>query len=160
MLIEELCLLNRLGQFIIINLHIRKTDVDLARRTTLCVSSIEESRTEIHHLYKMSAKITACLCDVANQATQLKSDIRVSMITRSDCKRVVKSKSYKEVTHELVQEMATRSDERIVKSETHKEVTQELVHERQVMFTISDCERVVKFELYKEVTMNLMHRSH
>ena len=84
------------------NLHIRKTDIDLARRAASCVSLNEESRTEIHHLYKMSTKITVCLCDVTNQTTQLKSDIRVLMITRSDCKRVVKSESYKEVTYELV----------------------------------------------------------
>ena len=108
----------------------------------------------------MSAKVTVCLCDVANQTIQLKSDVRVSMTTRSSCERVVKSELYKEVTCELVQEMATRSGERVVESETHKEVTQESVHERQVMSTMSDCERVVKSELYKEVIINLMHKSH
>ena len=113
----------------------RKTDVDLVRRAASCVSSNKESRSEIHHLYKVSAKVTACLHNVANQATQLKSDIRVSMTTRSGC-------------------------ERVVKSESHKEVTQELVHKRQVMSIMSDCEKVVKSELYKEVIMNLMHKSH
>ena len=113
----------------------RKTDVDLVRRAASCVSSNKESRTEIYHLYKVSAKITACLCDVANQTTQLKSDVRVSMITRSGC-------------------------ERVVKSESHKEVTQELVHKRQVMSIMSGCEKVVKSELYKEVIIDLVHRSH
>ena len=57
--------------------------------------------------------------------------------------------------------MITRSDcERVIKSETHKEVTQKSVHERQVMSIMSDCEKVIKSELYKEVIMNLMHRSH
>ena len=142
------------------NLCTRKTDVDLVKRAALCVSLNERSRTEIHHLYEVSAKVTVCLCDVANQATQLKSDIRVLMTTRSGCERVIKSESYKEVTCELVQEMATRSGERVVESEMHKEVTQESVHERQVMSTISGCERVIKSELYEEVTMNLVHRSH
>ena len=159
LLVEELYLLNRSGQFSTINLCTRKTDVDLARRAALCVSSNEESRTEIHCLYEVSAKVTVCLCSVANQVTQLKSDIRVLIVTRSDCKRVVESESYKEVTCELVQEMATRSDERVVKSEMHKGVTQELVHERQVMSMMSDCERVVESELYEEVIMNLVHRS-
>ena len=142
------------------NLCMRKTDVDLARRAALCVSLNERSRTEIHHLYEVSAKITAHLCDIVNQATQLKSDVRVLMITRSNCKRVVESKLYKEVTCELVQEMVTRSDKRVIESELHKEVTQELVHERQVMSTMSDCERVVKFELYEEVIINLVHESY
>ena len=48
------------------NLCIRKTDVNLVRRTTSCVSLNEGSRTEIHCLYEVSAKITAHLCDVAN----------------------------------------------------------------------------------------------
>ena len=142
------------------NLCMRKTDVDLVRRAALCMSLNKGSGTEIHHLYEVSTKITACLCDVANQTTQLKSDVRVSMITRSDCKRVVKFKLYKEVTWELVQEMITRSDERVVKSEMHKEVTQKLVHERQVMSMMSDCEKVVESELYKEVIIDLVHRSH
>ena len=80
------------------NLYTRKTDVDLARRAALCVSLNKRSRTEIYHSCEMSTKITVCLCDIANQATQLKSDIRVLIITRSDYKRVVKSKLYKEVT--------------------------------------------------------------
>ena len=75
----------------------RKTDVDLARRVALCMSLNKKSRTMIHYLYEVSTKVTACLCDVANQATQLKSDVRVLMITRSGCERVFKSKSYKEV---------------------------------------------------------------
>ena len=112
------------------NLYMRKKDVNLVKRAALCVSLNEESRTKIYHSYKMSAKTTVHLCDIVNHATQLKSDVRVLMITRSSCKRVVKSKSYKEVTHELVQEIVTRSDERVVKSEIHKEVTQESVHER------------------------------
>ena len=96
------------------NLCTRKTDIDLVRRAALCVSLNEKSRTEIHYLHEMSAKITVCLYDIANQATQLKLDIRVLMITRSDCKRVVKSESYKEVTCKLVQEIVTRSSERVV----------------------------------------------
>ena len=119
LLIEELCLSNRSGQFTTMNLHMRKTDVDLVRRAALCVSLNKGSRTEIHCLYEASTKITPHLCNIANQITQLKSDVRVSMITRSDCKRVVESESYKEVTCELVQEIITRSDERIVESETH-----------------------------------------
>ena len=87
-------------------------------------------RTEIYYLYKISAKITVCLCSLANQTTQLKSDIKVLIVTKSNCKRVVKSKLYKEVTCELVQEIVTRSNKKIVKSETHKEVIQNLVHER------------------------------
>ena len=158
--VEELCLLNRLRQFIIINLCMRKTDVDLARRAALCVSLNEESRTEIYHLYKVSAKVTVCLCDVANQTTQLKSDVRVLITTKSGCERVVKSKLYKEFTCELVQEMITRSDKRVIESETHKEVTQESVHERQVMSIMSNCKRVVESKLYKEVIINLVHRSH
>ena len=97
LLIEELYLSNKLEQFITMNLCMRKTDVNLARRTTLCMSLNERSRTEIFHLYEVSAKVTVHLCDVANQTTQLKSDVRVSMITKSDCERVVKSKLYKEV---------------------------------------------------------------
>ena len=62
--VEELCLLNRSGQFITMNLHVRKTDVDLVRRAALCVSLNVRLRTEIHHSYKVSAKVTACLCDV------------------------------------------------------------------------------------------------
>ena len=159
LLIEKLCLLNRSGQFITMNLYTRKTDIDLARRAALCISLNEWSRTEIHHLYKTSAKVTVSLCDVANQTTQLKSDVKVSMITKSDCKRVIEPKLYEEVTCELVQEMITRSGERVIESETHKKVTQESVHERQVMSMMSNCERVVKSELYEEVTMNLMHES-
>ena len=79
------------------NLYMRKTDIDITRRAASCVSLNEGSRTEIQYLYEVSAKVTACLCDVINQATQLKSDVRVSMITRSHCERVIKSKSYKEV---------------------------------------------------------------
>ena len=82
------------------------------------------------------------------------------MITRSGCKRVVKSESYKEVTCELVQEMATRSGERVVKSEMHKRVTQKSVHERQVMSMMSSCKRVIESESYEEVIINLVHRSH
>ena len=81
------------------------------------------------------------------------------MTTRSNCERVVKSKLYKEVTHELVQEMVTRSGERVVEPEMHKGVTQKLVHKRQVMSTMSDCERVVESELYEEVIINLVHES-
>ena len=51
------------------NLHTRKTNVDLTRRAALCVSLNKRSRTEIHHSYKVSAKVTVCLCDVANQTT-------------------------------------------------------------------------------------------
>ena len=142
------------------NLYTRKTDVDLARRAALCVSLNERSRTEIYCSCEVSTKITAHLCDIANQITQLKSDVRVLMITKSDCKRVFKSESYKEVTCELMQEMITRSDERVVKSEIHKEVTQELVHKRQVMFIMSDCERVIESESYEEVIINLVHRSY
>ena len=80
------------------NLHMRKTDVNLVRRAVSCVSLNEKSRTEIYYLYKISTKITVCLCDVANQTTQLKSHVRVLMITRSSCERVIKSKLYKEVT--------------------------------------------------------------
>ena len=82
------------------------------------------------------------------------------MITRSDCERVIKSKLYKEVIWELVQEMITRSGERVVKSEIHKEVTQKSVLKRQVMSMISGCEKVIESELYEEVIMNLVHRSH
>ena len=81
------------------NLHTIKTDVDLARRAASCISLNKRSRTEIHHLYKVSTKIIVFLCDVVNQTTQLKSDVRVSMITRSDFERVLKSESYKEVTY-------------------------------------------------------------
>ena len=63
------------------NLYIRKTDINLTRRAALCMSLNEESRTEIHHLYKVSARVTVCLCDVANQTTQLKSDVRVLIVT-------------------------------------------------------------------------------
>ena len=160
LLIEELCLLNRSEQYIIMNLYTRKTDVDLVRRAALCMSLNKRSRTEIHYLYEVSAKVTAHLCDIVKQATQLKSDVRVSMATRSGCERVVKPELYKEVTWELVQEMATRSGKRVVKSETHKEVTQESVHERQVISTMSDCKNVVKSESYEEVIINLVHGSH
>ena len=71
------------------NLCTRKTDVDLVKRAASCVSLNEESRTEIHYSYKVSAKINVHLCDIANQTTQLKSDVRVLMITRSDCERVI-----------------------------------------------------------------------
>ena len=142
------------------NLYMRKIDVDLVRRAALCVSLNKRSRTEIYFSYKVSTKITACLCDIVNQATQLKLDIRVLITTKSGCKRVVKTKLYKEVTHKLVQEIVTRSDKRFIKSETHKEVTQESVHKRQVMSMISSCEKVVKSELYKEVIINLVHKSH
>ena len=81
------------------------------------------------------------------------------MATRSNYERVIKSKSYEEVTHELVQEMVTRSGERVVEPEMHKGVTQKLVHKRQVMSTMSDCERVVESELYEEVIINLVHES-
>ena len=84
------------------NLYIRKTDIDLVRRAALYMSLNEKSRTEIHYLYKMSAKVTVHLCDITNQITQLKSDVRVLMTTRSDCERVVESESYKEVTCELM----------------------------------------------------------
>ena len=79
------------------NLYMRKIDVDLVRRATLCVSLNKKSRTEIYYLHKVSAKITAHLYNVANQTIQLKSDIRVLIITRSGCERVVKSDIYKEV---------------------------------------------------------------
>ena len=102
LLIKELYLSNKSGQFIIMNLYTRKTDVDLARRAASCMSLNKRSRTEIYHLYEVSTKIIVFLFDVINQTTQLKSDVRVSMITRSDCERVIKSKSYKEVTHELI----------------------------------------------------------
>ena len=97
MSVEELYLLNKSEKFITINLHIRKINVDLAKRAALCMSSNEESRTEIHCSYEVSTKLTAHLCDIVNQTTQLKSDVRVLIITRSDCERVNKSKLYKEV---------------------------------------------------------------
>ena len=50
------------------------------------------------------------------------------IITRSDCERVVKSKLYKEVTCELMQEIVSKSGERVIKSDIHKEVTQKSVH--------------------------------
>ena len=69
MSVEELCLLNRSEQFIIMNLCTRKTDVNLAKRATSCMSLNKRLRTEIYCLYKVSVKITVCLYDVANQIT-------------------------------------------------------------------------------------------
>ena len=41
------------------NLYIRKTNVDLARRAASCMSLNEEARANIYHSYKISTKVTA-----------------------------------------------------------------------------------------------------
>ena len=64
--VEELFLLNRSEQFTTMNLCMRKTDINLTRRAASCMSLNKKLRTEIYCLYEMSAKVTACLCDIAN----------------------------------------------------------------------------------------------
>ena len=80
----------------------RKIDVDIARRVTLCVSFNEMSSIKIYHLYKVSANKTAHLCDVTDQITQLKSDVKCLMITKSDYKNAITAKSYNNIVINLI----------------------------------------------------------
>ena len=66
--------------------------------------------TKIYYLYKVSTNKTMYLCDITDQMTQLKSDIKCliitrsdsRMITRSDYKNAVAAKLYNDVITDLI----------------------------------------------------------
>ena len=73
------------------NLYIRKININIVRRVTFCVSLNRVLSTEIYHLYKVSTNKNENLCNVTDQVTQLKSDVKHLIITRSDIRIIIRS---------------------------------------------------------------------